>query len=46
MLTLSPVLVAYNADAASLQPSMTRQKWDDLEVITLDSQGKSAKTAY
>src|SRR5262249_35278737 len=46
MLTLLPVLIAYNADAASLQPSMTRQKWDDLEVITLDSQGNSAKTAY
>jgi hypothetical protein len=39
-------LLACNSDAASLQPSATRQKWEDLEVITLDSQGNPAKTVY
>ena len=39
-------LLACNSNAASLQPSETRQKWDDLEVITLDSQGNPAKTVY
>jgi hypothetical protein len=40
------VLLACNSKAASLQPSGTRQKWEDLEVITLDSQGNPAKTVY
>ena len=39
-------LLACNSNAASLQPSSTRQSWQDLEVITLDSQGNSAKTVY
>jgi hypothetical protein len=39
-------LLACSSDAASLQPSATRQKWEDLEVITLDSQGNPAKTVY
>ena len=37
-------LLGCNSNAASLQPSETRQKWEDLEVITLDSQGNPAKT--
>jgi hypothetical protein len=37
-------LFACNSYAAFLQPSATRQKWEDLEVITLDSQGNPAKT--
>ena len=36
-------LLACNSNAASLQPSETRQKWEDLEVITLDSQRQSGK---
>jgi hypothetical protein len=39
-------LLGCNSNAASLQPSETRQKWEDLEVITLDSQGNPAKTVY
>jgi hypothetical protein len=39
-------LLASNSNAASLQASETRQKWEDLEVITLDSQGNPAKTVY
>jgi hypothetical protein len=39
-------MFACNSNAASLQPSETRQKWEDLEVITLDSQGNPAKTVY
>ena len=39
-------LLACNSNAASLQPSETRQKSEDLEVITLDSQGNPAKTVY
>ena len=39
-------LLACNSNAASLQPSETRQNWQDLEVITLDSQGNPAKTVY
>jgi hypothetical protein len=39
-------LLACNSNAASLQPSETRQKWEDLGVITLDSQGNPAKTVY
>jgi hypothetical protein len=39
-------LLALDSNAAPLQPSATRQKWDDLEVITLDSQGNPTKTAY
>jgi hypothetical protein len=39
-------MLACNSNAASLQPSETRQKWEDLEVITLDSQGNPAKTFY
>ncbi len=38
-------LLACNSNAASLQPSETRQK-EDLGVITLDSQGNPAKTVY
>jgi hypothetical protein len=37
-------LLTCNSNAASLQPSETRQQWQDLEVITLDSQGYRAKT--
>ena len=39
-------LFACNSYAASLQPYATRQKWEDLEVITLDSQGNPSKTVY
>jgi cytochrome c553 len=39
-------LFACNSYGASLQPSATREKWEDLEVITLDSQGNPAKTVY
>jgi hypothetical protein len=39
-------LLACNSNAASLQPSETRQKWEDLEVITLDSKGNPAKAVY
>ena len=39
-------LFAYNSNAASLQPSETRQNWQDLEVNTLDPQGNPAKTVY
>jgi hypothetical protein len=39
-------MLACNSNAASLQPSATRQKWDDLEVITLDLQGNPANTVY
>src|ERR1700740_3442453 len=39
-------LVTSNTNAASLQPSETRQQWQDLQVITLDSQGYRAKTVY
>ena len=38
--------LACNSNAESLQPSSIRQSWQDLEVITLDSKGKSAKTVY
>jgi hypothetical protein len=38
--------LACNSNAESLQPSSSRQSWQDLEVITLDSQGKSAETVY
>jgi hypothetical protein len=41
-----PALVTCNTNAASLQPSETRQQWEDLQVITLDSQGYRAKTDY
>jgi hypothetical protein len=34
------------SNATPLQPSETRQDWQDLEVITLDSQGNPAKTVY
>jgi hypothetical protein len=40
------ILLTCNLNAASLQPSETRQDWQDLEVITLDSQGDPAKTVY
>ena len=49
MLTRMLVLIAFlacNSNAESLQPSSSRQSWQDLEVITLDSQGKSAETVY
>ncbi len=39
-------LFTCNTNAASLQPSETRQQWEDLEVITLDPQGNPAKTVY
>jgi hypothetical protein len=39
-------LFTCNSNAASLQPSETRQQWEDLEVIALDSQGNPAKTLY
>jgi len=39
-------LFACNSKAESLKPSSTRQNWQDLEVITLDSQGNPAKTVY
>ncbi len=39
-------LLACNSNAAKLQPSATRQNWQDLEVITLDSQGNPAETVY
>ena len=38
--------LACNSNGESLQPSSIRQSWQDLEVITLDSKGKSAKTVY
>jgi hypothetical protein len=40
------VLLTCNSNAASLQPSETRQDWQDLEVITLDSQGNRAEAVY
>ena len=36
--------LACNSDAASLQPSSSRQNRQDLEVITLDSQGDPANS--
>ena len=39
-------LFTCKSNAASLQASETRQDWQDLEVITLDSQGNPAKTVY
>jgi hypothetical protein len=39
-------MLACNSNAASVQPSATRQKSDDLEVITLDLQGNPANTVY
>jgi hypothetical protein len=39
-------LLASNSNATSLQPSRTRQKGEDLQVINLDSQGYRAKTLY
>jgi mono/diheme cytochrome c family protein len=39
-------LLASKSNAAFLQPSETRQDWQDLEVIALDSQGDLAKTVY
>jgi hypothetical protein len=42
MLTRVFVLIAvlaWNSNAASLQSSASRQDWQDLEVITLDSKG-------
>jgi hypothetical protein len=39
-------LLACNSNAAKLQPSSTRQNWQDLEVITLNSQGGPAETVY
>src|SRR6267378_5728086 len=40
------VLLTSISNATPLQPSETRQDWQDLEVITLDSQGDPAKTVY
>jgi hypothetical protein len=40
------VLLTCNSNAASLQPSKTRQNGEDLQVIILDSQGYRAKTLY
>ena len=48
MLTRMLVVIAFlacNSNAESLQPSSSRQSWQDLEVITFDSQCK-AKTVY
>jgi hypothetical protein len=39
-------MLACNSNAASVQPSATRQKSDDLEVITFDLQGNPANTVY
>jgi len=39
-------LFTCKSNAASLQLSETRQDWQDLEVIALDSQGNPAKTVY
>ena len=39
-------LLASKSNAAFLQLSETRQDWQDLEVIALDSQGDLAKTVY
>src|ERR1700747_242522 len=39
-------LVTCNTNAASLQPSETRQQWQGFEVITLASQGYRARTDY
>jgi hypothetical protein len=39
-------LLVCNSNAEKLQPSANRQKWEDLEEITLDSQGNRAKTVY
>jgi hypothetical protein len=36
---LSVALLTSISNATPLQPSETRQDWQDLEVITLDSQG-------
>jgi hypothetical protein len=49
MLTRMLVVIAFlacNSNAESLQPSLSRQSWQDLEVITLDSQGNPAKTVF
>ena len=43
---LSVALLTSISNAASLQPSETRQQWEDLEVITLDPQGNPAKSVY
>jgi mono/diheme cytochrome c family protein len=43
---LSVALLTSISNAASLQPAETRQDWQDLEVITLDSQGNRVKTVY
>jgi hypothetical protein len=40
------VLLTCNLYAASIQPSETRQDWQDLEVISFDLQGDPAKTVY
>ena len=37
-------LFTCKSNAVSLEASETRQDWQDLEVITLDSQGYRAKT--
>lgn len=39
-------LLTGDSNAAAIQPSETRQDWQDLEVITLDSQGNRAETVY
>ena len=39
-------LLVCNSNAAKLQPSATRQNWQDLEVNTLDSQGNPVQTVY
>jgi hypothetical protein len=38
--------LACNSNAELLQPFAARQKWEDLEVITLDEKGDPAKTVY
>ena len=39
-------LPATQLECGRLQPSETRENWQDLEVITLDPQGNPAKTVY
>jgi hypothetical protein len=49
MLTRMLVVIAFlvcNSNAEKLEQSATRQKWEDLEVSTLDSQGNPIETVY
>ncbi|HYZ71692.1 MAG TPA: cytochrome c [Chthoniobacterales bacterium] len=40
------IVLLADSSTATLQSMETRQDWQDLEVITLDSQGNRAKTVY